>query len=97
MVNGYRFHTRAYGQNNMKNNSGICVWGNNYNENELDYYGIVEEVLELDYIGHRNHVVIFKCHWFDHLQGVRTDKKYNIADVNHKSKLSMYEPFILTS
>ncbi|KAJ1410164.1 hypothetical protein SESBI_22193 [Sesbania bispinosa] len=38
IVNGYRFHTKEYGQNKATMNSGVCVRGNIYGENELDYY-----------------------------------------------------------
>lgn len=97
MVNGYRFHTYSYGQNKSTMNSGVCVRGNNYGENELDYYGIVHEVLEVEYVGHKNHVVLFKCHWFDPVRGVRVDARYDIVEVNHKSRLNAYEPFILAN
>lgn len=96
IVNGYRFHTKDYGQNKSTMNSGICVKGSTYIGNELDYYGILEEVLELQYLGHDNHIVIFKCHWFDpHF--VQNDTTYKIVDVKHKSKLRTYEPFILAA
>ncbi|KAJ1406204.1 putative transposase, Ptta/En/Spm, plant [Sesbania bispinosa] len=54
IVNGYKFHTKDYGQNKSTTNSGICVRGNIYGENDLDYYGIVEEILELSYLGNQN-------------------------------------------
>ena len=47
IMNGYRFHTQQYGQNKTTMNSGVCVKENTYNENECDYYGIIEEILEL--------------------------------------------------
>ena len=47
IVNGYRFHTKDYIRNKFTMNSGICVRGNIYGENNLDYYDIVEEILEL--------------------------------------------------
>ena len=46
-MNGYRFHTREYGQNMSMMNSDICVKGSMYNENEYDYYGVIEEILEM--------------------------------------------------
>ena len=71
VVNGYRFHTKDYGHNKSTMNSGICVRGNIYGENDLDYYGIVEEILELSYVGFENKVVILHCHWFDPIKGVK--------------------------
>ena len=78
-------------------NSGVYVRGNNYSENKFDYYGIVEEVFEVEYIRHENHVVLFKYHWFDPIRGVRVDTRYDIIEVNHKSRLNAYEPFILVN
>ena len=46
IVNGYRFHTREYGQNMSTINSGVCVKRSTYNENEYDYYGVIEEILD---------------------------------------------------
>lgn len=96
IVNGYRFHTRQYGQNKSTTNSGVCVKGSTYNENECDYYGIIEEILELSYLGDDNHTFLFKCHWFDP-NSVRYDTAYEIVDIKHKSKLSTYDPFILAA
>ena len=94
IVNGYRFHTKEYNENKSTMNCGVCVKGSSYNENELDYYGIVEEIIELTYIGTHNKLFLFKCHWFDPTR-VRVDKSYSIVDVQHKSKLGTFEPFIL--
>ncbi|MQL86093.1 hypothetical protein Taro_018624 [Colocasia esculenta] len=96
IVNGYRFHTRDYRLNKSTMNSGVCVKGSAYNENEIDYYGIFEEVIELQFLGQDNNVFLFKCHWFDPTS-IRHDTTYGIVDVKHKSKLSTYEPFILAA
>ena len=60
----------------------------------MDYFGILEEILEFTYVGHGNTIFLFKCHWFDP-RAVRRDLDYDIVDVKHKSKLNTYEPFIL--
>jgi hypothetical protein len=64
-VNGYRFHTTRHeeGRPNRKTtNTGICTPGHD----GLDYYGRVEEIMELDFLGCKPfHPIIFKCHWFD--------------------------------
>ena len=77
-------------------NNDVCVKGSAYNENEVDYYGILEEVIELQFLGQDNNVFLFKCHWFDPTS-IRNDTTYGIVDVKHKSRLSMYEPFILAA
>ena len=95
IVNGYRFHTKDYGQNKATMNSGVCVRGNIYGENDLDYYGIVEDVLELSYLGNHNKVFILQCHWFDPISGVNVDERYGLVDIKYKSRLRSNEPFIL--
>ena len=96
IVNGYRFHTKDYGINKSTINSGVCVKGSSYGENEHDYYGVIEEIMELTYLGMNNRVTIFKCHWFDPT-ATRLDKASGIVEVNHKSRFGTYEPFILAS
>ncbi|PIN07704.1 hypothetical protein CDL12_19726 [Handroanthus impetiginosus] len=49
MINGYRFHTRDYGQYKATMNTRVCCWGSLYGDNEMDYYGVIEEILELVY------------------------------------------------
>ena len=48
-VNGYRFHIKAYGTNRATMNSGVCIKGSNYNNTESDYYGILNEIIELEF------------------------------------------------
>jgi hypothetical protein len=52
-------------------NNGVCIKGEWAGEDTVhDYYGVLEEVVELEYEGH-NKVVLFKCHWFNITDGVR--------------------------
>ena len=95
IVNGYRFHTKDYGQNKATMNSGVCVRGNIYGENDLDYYGIVEDILELSYLGNQNKVFILRCYWFDPINGVNVDNRYGLVDIKYKSRLRSNEPFVL--
>ena len=48
-MNGFRFHTLQRGTSRFSNNSGVCVKGTNYMINETDYYGQLQEVVELEY------------------------------------------------
>ncbi|PNX91366.1 hypothetical protein L195_g047496, partial [Trifolium pratense] len=97
IVNGYRFHTKQNGQNKATNNSGVCVRGSIYGEHDIDYYGIIEEILELSYIGAQNKVLLLRCHWFDPINGVKVDERYGLVDVKPKSRLNSNEPFVLAS
>ncbi|KAK1398076.1 DUF4216 domain-containing protein [Heracleum sosnowskyi] len=97
-VNGYKFHTRKYGASKSTFNSGVCIKGTNYTEMANDYFGIIEEILILEYPRLPiKRTVLFKCEWFDPTPnvGTRAHRRYNIVEVNQKKKLNLYEPFIL--
>ncbi|XP_019230115.1 PREDICTED: uncharacterized protein LOC109211070 [Nicotiana attenuata] len=44
-VNGYKFHTEEWSKGKKTNNSGVWVKG----EGDVDYYGVIQEILELEY------------------------------------------------
>ncbi|PIN09919.1 hypothetical protein CDL12_17497 [Handroanthus impetiginosus] len=46
MVNGYKFHSRNYGQYKATMNSGVCCSGSLYDDNKLDYYRVIKEILD---------------------------------------------------
>lgn len=96
-VNGYKFHTRKYGANRATFNSRVCIKGTNYSKTSNDYFGIIEEILIVQYPGLPiKRTMLFKCDWFDPTStGTRVHQRYNIVEVNQKKKLSLYEPFIL--
>ncbi|PIM99762.1 hypothetical protein CDL12_27738 [Handroanthus impetiginosus] len=81
MVNGYRFHTRDYGQYKATVNSRVCCRGNLYDDNELDYYRFTEEIMELVYVDQGNNVFILCCYWFDPVSGIRYDDQYKLIDI----------------
>jgi hypothetical protein len=112
-INGFNFHTQSYDQGRSIQNSSVAVVaesastdrGNNDNIiiRKKTYYGIIKEILELNY-HHKGNVVLFKCDWVDnHVQDkwVKIDQ-FGITSVNFKhlfntgEKLSD-EPFILAS
>ena len=98
-VNGYKFHTLKHGDGRITHNSGVCVKGSTYNELESDYYGLLVEVLEVNYRDSNGRcvVVLFKCDWFEPIQGVRVNRKHNLVDIKYKSKGCQDDPFILAS
>ena len=74
IVNGFRFHTRDHEQEMNTQNSGVFVKGetnsyasvkdNNPIVGNIDYFGVLLEIIELHYLdGHR--VFMFKCDWRD--------------------------------
>ncbi|GJV40538.1 transposon, En/Spm-like, transposase-associated domain protein [Tanacetum coccineum] len=97
IVNGYKLHTLAYGGGRVINNTGVCVKGSCYNEEESDYYGELEEVIEVDYHSMLGTcmVVLFKCRWFDPAQGVKVNAKHKLVDIKYRSRGCIFDPFIL--
>jgi hypothetical protein len=79
-VNGYAFRSRDDDNLRETSHSGVCLRGNDA------YYGVLSEVVELEYLGHDNKVVLFRCDWFDSVNGVCKHDTYNIMDVDTKSK-----------
>ena len=63
IINGIRFHTRDCDDRRRGQNSGVTVEGNN-GDDVIDYYGMINEIIELEYIRDKR-VVLFKCIWFD--------------------------------
>ncbi|KAJ9547248.1 hypothetical protein OSB04_019791 [Centaurea solstitialis] len=97
-VNGYKFHTTKHGDGRVTHNSGVCVKGSCYNEYESDYYGLLDDILEVEYPGvGRCVVVLFHCTWFDTVDGVRVAAKHNLVDIKYKSRLRTDDPFVLAS
>ncbi|XP_042974597.1 uncharacterized protein LOC122306228 [Carya illinoinensis] len=75
-------------------NSGVVVTGENL-PNNLDFYGVINEILELRYMGGR-HVYLFSCDWFDvgdQRRGVRVD--VHMTSVNMSRTWYKDEPFVL--
>ncbi|KAK6784233.1 hypothetical protein RDI58_017687 [Solanum bulbocastanum] len=101
-TNGYRFHTLSHGSNKSTMNSGVCIKGTTWNDYESDYYGLLGEVIQLEYSNptkKRTTLVLFKCDWFDPTmgRGCKVHNQYGLIDINHKKRFSSYayEPFVL--
>lgn len=92
-INGFKFHTFDYGKHKATMNYGVGV----ISEEEIDYFGILEEVIELVYLGTVNvfKTVLFKCNWMDSLNGMNIHEQYRLVDVNHSKKYPAYDPFVL--
>jgi len=90
---GYAFHVQAHCQHRTTTNFGILVRG------ETDYYGVLQEIIEIQYPGLVNlKCILFKCEWYDPVtkRGVR---KHNlgIVDVNDSQRYQRFQPFILAA
>jgi len=94
-VNGFKFHTQSCGQFKKTMNSGVCVKGSCYDDNECDYYGMLEEVVRLKYLGSKCKVFMFKCHWYDTRRGIRMHRSNGLIEIKHTSRLYGNEDFVL--
>ena len=81
------FHTEEYGHGRKTYNSTVCIKGSTSSEFEVDYYGRLEEVIELQYHSEQNKVFLFKCYWYDTTdRGIRVDPHYGLVEINSKAR-----------
>ncbi|GKC55894.1 Myc-type, basic helix-loop-helix domain-containing protein [Tanacetum coccineum] len=59
IVNGVKFVVRSRDERLITQNSGVSTPG----ENGSMFYGLLEEIVELNYLTHQK-VVLFRCKWF---------------------------------
>ena len=97
-VNGYKFHTQSWNDGKKTFNCGICVKGTgNVNSSEDDFYGILKEIIQLEYPGrHNKKLTLFSCDWFDPVmnRGMRVHPLYGIVEIKHNRRYASYDPFI---
>jgi len=96
-INENVFHTEEYGHGRKIYNNGVCVKGSS-NELEIDYYGRLEEVIELQCYSEQNRVFLFKCYWYDTTdRGIRIDPHYGLVEINSKARLrNVNDVFVFT-
>ncbi|XP_052147318.1 uncharacterized protein LOC127766269 [Oryza glaberrima] len=101
-VNGYKFRSEKYekSKGNLTTvNTGVLAVGIDDNTGkELEYYGIIMDIIELKFDGDENFkLVLFDCHWFHPVNGVRHLEKFGLVEVAHASCNPADEPFVLAS
>ncbi|XP_058005383.1 uncharacterized protein LOC131181354 [Hevea brasiliensis] len=102
IVNGYRFHTEYHDQGLRTQNNGVVVIGDIGDEvTNIDYYGVLTEIIQLQFLRGRR-VVLFHCNWwnvYDRVRGVKIDEYGGGGgvSVNCKQTLKTNEPFILAN
>lgn len=105
IVNGFRFHTREIERKRKTQNSGVSVNAttNSFSSirdqnpimGDVSYYGVLTNVVELDYMGGRR-VVLFECDWVSTGKRLKQDADgFVLANFNNIRPHS--EPFILAS
>ncbi len=97
IVNEVRFHTKDHELRRRTQNSGLVVEGEHKNE-KMDYYGYVDGVVELQYLGGRK-VVLFNCEWYDTSR--RTGSRKTLVDdkqfisLDIRARWYKQEPYVL--
>ncbi|XP_057436487.1 uncharacterized protein LOC130728921 [Lotus japonicus] len=96
VINGYKFITKAQNEGMCTTNFGVCVRGGQSDIVDYDYYGMLIDIVELEYTGSpTKKLVLFKCDWFDSSpQGTRIDSYGNVEIIKSR-RYSSYDPFIL--
>uniref|UniRef100_K4B608 DUF4216 domain-containing protein n=1 Tax=Solanum lycopersicum TaxID=4081 RepID=K4B608_SOLLC len=99
VANGYRFHAQDYDNKLRTQNCGVVVFGENDEDSEnLDYYGVLTNVIELKFIIDQR-VILFRCNWsdvYDEIKGVKKDE-YDFVSVNPSRFFKTDEAFILAN
>lgn len=96
IINGHRFRTLKRDGNKKTQNSGIVVKGE-HNGEEIYFFGVLNEVIELSYLGQRT-VFVFKCDWWDtgHRNGIHIDE-HAFLSVNVSRTWYKNDPYILAN
>ncbi|KAL4561837.1 hypothetical protein LXL04_034017 [Taraxacum kok-saghyz] len=100
-VNGYRFHTKSRDARCHTKNSGVSItaltpsFASSRDKNpavgNVDYYGRILDILELDYWSQFK-VALFRCEWYQLEKG-----KYGLTCVNFNKFCSSNDPFVMPS
>ena len=95
-LNGYKFQTSARGEGKKTYNCGVSVTGIRQNETSSNYYGVLKEILELEWPRLPiKKSVLFYCDWYDtSTRGMRVHKQYGIVEVNKNRKYVTFDLFI---
>ncbi|WVZ89657.1 hypothetical protein U9M48_036034 [Paspalum notatum var. saurae] len=101
-VNGHRFRSEKYEKsrgNLTTTNTGVLAVGpDDGSNNELEYYGIIKDIIELKFDGDSEfNLVLFDCYWFHPTNGVRHMERFGLVEVAHASCNLANEPFVLAS
>ncbi|KAL3358674.1 hypothetical protein AABB24_015666 [Solanum stoloniferum] len=94
-MNGYKFHTASWGEGKSTYNSGVCVSGTGQNGSISEYYGVLKEIIELEWpMAPFMKLVLFYCDWFDTSKhGMKVDIHFGIVEVRKRGRYSKFDPF----
>jgi len=62
-----------------------------------DFFGIIEHIYEILYLGLSKKIPLFCCQWFDPTQdrGTKVHSEYNIVEIKMSGRCILYDPFLL--
>ncbi|KAG8374944.1 hypothetical protein BUALT_Bualt10G0048200 [Buddleja alternifolia] len=105
IVNGFRFHVKKFENRRRTQNSGLIVTAqtssfssrndNNPIVGDITYYGVLQDIIELDYF-QGGKIVMFECDWVSPGRAQKQDDN-GFTLVNFSRSRQHNEPFILAS
>ncbi|KAK5845752.1 hypothetical protein PVK06_001968 [Gossypium arboreum] len=111
-MNGFRFHTKYGERLRRTQNCGVVVNSlitsyasardSNPVEGNVEYYGLLTDIIELDYYG-KWKVVLFRCDWADAntARGIKNDQfgftMVNFSRLIHTGEHLIDEPYVFSS
>lgn len=97
-VNGFRFRSIKFESSHplaATTNSGVVCRAIDERGREINYYGIIQDILEFDFAGTKDlKVVFFKCDWFDPNHGMQQNQ-FGMVEVKHDVLTRGCDKFIL--
>jgi hypothetical protein len=100
-INVYTFYIMFQDKKSVYQNSGVRVWAvvddsHDNDDTEIDtYYGQIEEIWELDYVG--LNVALFQCRWVTNGKRVVSKDKYDYVSVDIRVFGYKNEPFVFAN
>jgi hypothetical protein len=100
-INGFRFRSTKFEAKNSHTattNSVVVTTASASDGSIREYFSVIQNIVELKFEGSKDlRVVFFYCDWFNNKlgSGVKHNKKLGLVEVNHKLRLSGYNPFVL--
>lgn len=105
IINGFRFHTKHLERKRKTQNSGVMLEAmtNSFSSTrdsnpimgDVTYYGVLNEIIELEYASDKN-VVLFNCDWISNGSRKKVDE-HGFTLLNFRGLNPHHEPFILAS